>query len=249
MSALARRVKAGVAALAVCACAPAAQGAETAEAAVRESQSRDSGRRAAVWNLTPADWTRYEELMAGRRGAWSPDADPLLVLGAHARDAAERRRFAEAFVLAEHARVEGELAFERAVQAAWRRLFPGRLRVAAPAGTLPASDVERYALVVERDCADCGRRLRTTMAAGVPVDVYVRGAAGDADLRAWAAEQAVERGAVRAGLVTLNHGDGAPPGAAGAVWARVAGGRWTPVEPDARPRAARSGPFAAEPSP
>ena len=71
--------------------------------------------------------------MRGRRGTWTPGADTLLVLGAHARTEVERRRLAEAFVVAEHARVEGELAFERAVQAAWTRLFPGQLRIAAPA--------------------------------------------------------------------------------------------------------------------
>ncbi|MYE81672.1 MAG: TIGR03759 family integrating conjugative element protein, partial [Gammaproteobacteria bacterium] len=201
MSAYARQVKAGLTVLALCACAPVAHGAEAAAAAVRASQVRESERRAAAWNLSAADWSRYEELMAGRRGAWSPDAAPLLVLGAHARTGAERRRFAEAFVLAEHARVEGELAFERAVQAAWTRLFPGRPRIAAPAGSLSGAAVERYAVVLDRDCGDCGRRLRAYFELGTPLDVYVRGAADDADLRAWAAAQAVQTGAVRAGRV------------------------------------------------
>lgn len=204
--------------------------AETAETTVRDSGARESERRAAVWNLTAADWTRYEELMRGRRGAWSPDADPLLVLGAHARTESERRRFAEAFVMAEHARVEGEFAFERAVQAAWRRLFPGQPRIGAPVLAGGGDAADRYALVLDRRCADCGRTVREYMRAGAPVDVYVRGADGDADLRAWAAEQAVDPDAVRSGLLTLNHGDGAPPGVAGAAWARVAGGGWTPVE-------------------
>ena len=224
-----RRVKAGMAVFAV-AFAAGAGAAETSGPDVRDSQTRDSARRAAVWNLTPADWSRYEELMAGRRGAWSPGADPLLVLGAHARTAAERRRFAEAFVLVEHARVEGELAFERAVQAAWRRLFPGRPRLAAPAGTVPGVAVERYALVLDRDCADCGRLLRDRIESGVPLDVYVRGAEDDADVRAWAGEQGIDPAAVRNGLLTLNRGDGAPRGAAPAVWARIAGAGWRPVE-------------------
>lgn len=228
MSAFARRVKAGAAAL-VLVLSAGAEAAETAETTVRDSDLRESERRAAVWDLTAADWVRYEELMAGRRGAWSPDADPLLVLGAHARTESERRRFAEAFVMAEHARVEGELAFERAVQDAWKRLYPGQPRIGAPAFAVGSAAADRYALVLDRDCADCGRTVRAYIEAGAPVDVYVRGAAGDADLRAWAAEQAVDPGAVRAGLLTLNHGDGAPPGAAGAVWARIAGG-WTPVE-------------------
>ena len=228
MNAAAERAKAGMAAFAL-AFSVGALAAETTDTAVRASQARDSERRAAVWNLTTADWTRFEELMAGRRGAWSPDADPLLVLGAHARTAVERRRFAEAFVLAEHARVEGELAFERAVQAAWKRLFPGQLRIAA-AGTLPGVAVERYALVLDRRCADCGRRVQETLAVGAPVDVYVRGATDDADLRAWAGEQGIDPTAVHAGKLTLNRGGGGPAGPAPAVWARIAGRGWSPVE-------------------
>jgi len=211
-------------------CARGAYAAETADGVVRESESADSARGAAAWRLTREDWRRYEALMGGRRGTWSPDADPLLVLGAHARTEAERRRFAEAFVVAEHERVEGELAFERAVQAAWTRLFPGRPRISVPVGTPPAANVDRYALVVERDCAGCGRRIRAHLETGVPVDVYVRGAADDADLRAWAAERAIDPAAVHAGAVTLNHADGAPAGPAPAVWARIEGAGWSPVD-------------------
>lgn len=207
-----------------------AHAAEMSESAVRESEARETERQAAVWNLSAGDWTRYEELMQGRRGAWSPDADPLLVLGAHARSESERRRYAEAFVLAEHQRVEGELAFERAVQVAWKRLFPGRLRIAASAGPLPAGAVSRYALVLDRGCADCGRRLGDYLSAGAPVDVYVRGAADDADVRAWAGEQGIDPAAVRTGRVTLNRGEKAPAGPAPAVWARVADRGWSPVE-------------------
>ena len=189
----------------------------------------ESERRAASWNLSASDWRRYEELMRGRRGAWTPDADPLLVLGAHARTDAERRRFAEAFVLAEHERVEGELAFERAVQGAWVRLFPGQLRIAAPAAAPLPAPAERYAVVVDRDCVDCRRVLRGYLNGAAPVDLYVRGASDDDDLRDWASAHGVEPARVLAGGVTVNHGDGALPGGSPAVWARR-GGRWSVVE-------------------
>ena len=205
---------------------PGVLGAEPVDSEVAESKVRDSGRRAAAWGLSAEDWTRYEELMRGRRGVWTPDADPLLVLGAHASTAAERRRYAEAFVLAEHRRVEGELAFERAVQAAWARLFPRQPRIAAPP---PARAAERYAVVLDRTCADCGRTLRGYLKGVAPVDVYVRGAADDEDLRAWASAQGVDAADVRRGRVTVNHGDGGIPGEAPAVWARR-GGRWSAVE-------------------
>ena len=202
--------------------------AETGDSAIAASVVTESERRAAAWNLSAGDWSRYEELMRGRRGVWSPGADPLLVLGAHARTEAERRRYAEVFVLAEHARVEGELAFERAVQAAWTRLFPGQLRIAAPASSA-AGVPERYAVAVDRDCAGCEPTVRAYLAAAVPVDLYVRGAADDADLRAWASAHGVEPARVAEGSVTVNHGRAPAPGGSPSVWARRAG-RWTAVE-------------------
>ena len=215
-------------ALALAGFAAGAHGAEPAESARAEASVVESRRAAAaVWRLSPEDWSRYEALMRGRRGVWTPGADPLLVLGAHARTEAERRRFAEAFVRAEHERVEGELAFERAVQAAWARLFPGELRLSrhAPAGAPP----ERYALVFDRECTGCEATVRAYAGGAVPVDVYVRGAADDAALRLWAWSHGVSAADVRAGRVTVNHDDGSVPGPAPAVWARR-GGRWAPVE-------------------
>ena len=223
-----RTLRGPVAALALAGFAAFAHGAEPGESTVAETALEESRRSAAaVWRLSPEDWTRYETLMRGRRGVWTPGADPLLVLGAHARTAAERRRFAEAFVRAEHERVEGELAFERAVQAAWARLFPGELRLKAqsPAETPP----ERYALVFDRDCDGCAATVRAYAGRAVPVDVYVRGAADDAALRLWAWTRGVRAADVRAGRVTVNHDDGSVPGPAPAVWARR-GGRWAPVE-------------------
>ena len=231
MSAAASRttgLRALACAAAACWCPP-VMAAESVDSAVAETAPVDSQRRAAAWDLSADDWSRYESLMRGRRGVWTPDADPLLVLGAHARTVAERKRFAEAFVLAEHERVEGEFAFERAVQAAWVRLFPGQLRIAAPAASPALAPAERYAVVVDRDCADCGRVLRGYLKGATPVDVYVRGADDDEDLRAWAAAQGVEPADVLGGLVTVNHADPTVPGGASAAWVRR-GGRWSAVE-------------------
>ena len=72
-----RSAGAGLAVLAFAA-AGAVDAAETADAVVRDSEFRDGERRATAWRLAGEDWSRYEELMRGRRGVWSPDADPLL---------------------------------------------------------------------------------------------------------------------------------------------------------------------------
>lgn len=52
--------------------------------------------RAQTWNLSETEWRRYQALMQGIRGSVSPPTiSPLEVLGIHARDEAERRRYAD----------------------------------------------------------------------------------------------------------------------------------------------------------
>ena len=198
---------------------------EFVDVETKGTEVREVEVEAAEWGLTREDALRYRELMRGRRGVWSPEADPLLVLGAHARSDSERRRFAEAFVRLEFERVQGELAFERAVGAAWKRLFPGELRLAL---STAAGTVERYALLFGRDCSSCGGQVRAYARRGVPVDVYVRGAETDADLRAWVRENDVDAEEIVAGRLTVNHAGRGWSG--GGVWKKEAGGRWVIVE-------------------
>ncbi len=64
--------------------------------------------------------------MEGPRGIQSPGLDPLTVLGIEARTDAERRVLAlKKWVKAEYERTEKELAFQREVNAARKRLYPG----------------------------------------------------------------------------------------------------------------------------
>ena len=163
------------------------------------------------WGLEEVEWRRYETLMRGRRGRWSPGADPLLVLGAHARDAEERRRYAELYVRAERERVEAELAFERAVGAAWARLFGDEAMFAGTAADAAARDlgsrdpVRRFAVAVAADCVPCRDLVREFWAGSRPVDFHVLGTGGDDDaLHAWVAALGVD---VRRAGVTVNHGD------------------------------------------
>ncbi|MES9958701.1 MAG: hypothetical protein ABW086_16785 [Sedimenticola sp.] len=78
-----------------------------------------------LWGLTETEWRRYKQLMQGIRGSISPATiSPIEVLGIHARDDAERQRYAEVWA---HAMVEDAgriLAFQRAYDAATKRLYP-----------------------------------------------------------------------------------------------------------------------------
>ena len=98
------------------------------------SQARDHEDRSSTpgehldrsqWSeLEDEEWERYESLMKGPRGLWSPDLDPVWVLGIHARSGEERRRMAEIAVERERQRVSQELAFQYAYDDAWDRLYP-----------------------------------------------------------------------------------------------------------------------------
>lgn len=188
---------------------------------------------AARWGLEDAEWARFEALMRGRRGRWSPGADPLLVLGAHARSPEERRRFAERYVRAERARVDGELAFERAVAEAWARLHGGEALFAgaganAAAGGLGSREpIRRFAVAVAADCVPCRELVREFWSGTRPVDFHVLGTGGDdASLRAWVRTLGVD--GRRAG-VTVNHGDAFEGEATPAVLGQRLDGTWVRV--------------------
>lgn len=195
---------------------------EMRDSVLTERDYRELSQDAQQWRLTEPQWRRYQELMSGVRGIWTPNADPLLVLGAHAETEQERRHFADLYVAREYARVEGELAFQRAVTAAWARNFPQRNRINTIAQFNPRQDgiealleqgqVRRYGIVVESNCSACDRVVRefiTKVGQGThpPVDFFVRDTEGDsAALTRWATQQGVPVDATVQGRITLNHG-------------------------------------------
>ncbi len=80
--------------------------------------------QAQQWGLTDSEWQHYQQLRQGERGIWSPGLDPLTTLGVETNSDAERQRYAELLARKEHQRVEKELAFQRAYDQAWKRLYP-----------------------------------------------------------------------------------------------------------------------------
>lgn len=176
------------------------------------------------WGMTEVEWARYEQLMSGPRGRWSPDLDPLMVLGIHAESDAERRRYAERVVRQEHDRVARELEFQREYDAAWRRLYPDEQRLdparlmadAGDAGGPPFAAGDRLLVFVDLACTDaCASVVERVMARlqatpGVYVDFYLRGTNGRDDaIRQWAQARKIAPDLVRARTVTLNHDAGA----------------------------------------
>jgi integrating conjugative element protein (TIGR03759 family) len=218
-------VLAATAAPPVCAAEPPSQEIQTSRTeAVRTDQSdlsRSDINRAQSWGLSETEWRRYETLMQGIRGSVSPETiSPLEVLGIHARDVAERRRYAELWAQAMWEDAERILAFQRAYVEAGRRLYPGvplidpRRLPEKEEQTTGLEPQDRVLFFTRPDCDPCDALLvrllgRIERIAGI--DIYLAGIdpGDDQAVREWAAQHGIDPEWVRARKVTLNFEAGA----------------------------------------
>ena len=211
----------------------AAQSTPVAETDIKHSTQSDVAIAARHWGLTDKEWREYQEIMQGKRGIWSPGLDPVTALGVHAESKDQRQHLAELYVRQAFERTQDELAFQRAVNDAWGRLYPGQalFQNAGHIGS-PSDKPMRYALVVAADCPACDAalqaNLRQASEGGPGIDIYLVGSDSVGKrLRAWAASHDIAPDAVSSGRVTLNHGtsfadiDGLP-----VVYARGGNGQW-----------------------
>ncbi len=155
------------------------------------------------WDVTVTEWARYKTLMKGPRGMWTPNLDPILVLGNHARDAAERRHLALRAATMEHKRAAGEQAWQNAYDLAFAQLYGTDIY-----GTTAPSSWQRVQWRGPYDGSTYG--LEETLFYGlrhtVPVDVIVIGAPTDDALRRWAQDHSIPTQQVAEKKITLNHG-------------------------------------------
>ncbi|EEW2003184.1 TIGR03759 family integrating conjugative element protein [Escherichia coli] len=179
---------------------------QTVNTSLQMLEQQQVTRSAQEWGLTAEEWQRYETLKKGRRGVLSPGLDPLTMLGIEARSDEERRHFAELAVKQEFQRVEAELAFQREVNSAWTRVYPG---------VLPVQDLRsevsnaRQALFVKENCPACERKLVQLMKSNQPLDIYLVGSGGkDEAVRNWAKKHNIPAEKVKSRQVTLNHDNG-----------------------------------------
>lgn len=205
----------------------------------RPSAEQDlSAQSARDWGLTREEWARYRQLMHGPLGIYSPSLDPLTALGSEARTDSERRHIAELQVRMEAQRVQKLLAYQRAYDDAWKRIYPALPPFQAPTqsysntvpdatapgrahatplatslrgGAAPASGAgrARLAVFVKEDCLPCDQRVKDLEGAGEAFDLYMVGTRGDdARIRTWAMRVKIDPAKVRAGMITLNHDGG-----------------------------------------
>lgn len=172
----------------------------------------DNEHQAKEWGLQTDEWARYRELMRGPLGIHSPTIDPLTVLGIEARSEEERRRYAELQVQVEARRVEKLLAYQRAYDAAWKRLYPTLQPLNLtdiPSASLTPDDANRLTVFVKDNCPDCEQRVKQLQAIGTAFDLYmVDSHNDDALIRTWAKQVNIDPAKVRTRVITLNHDTG-----------------------------------------
>ena len=177
--------------------------------------------RARAWGLSAVEWQRYQRLMQGMRGSVSPATiSPIEVLGIHARDGEERRRYAQTWARTLHEDVDRILAFQRAYDDAAKRLYPNeplidiaRLSVKADKPNL-FQPSDRVLFFTGAECPVCDLVLNTLLKridAFGGLDIYLTDLVpgDDAAVRAWATEHKIDPDLVHSQRVTLNHDAGA----------------------------------------
>lgn len=219
------------------------QTARSAESHTQHSEPRlvrDAEERLAqTWGLEPQEWARFRELMQGPLGVYSPNLDPLTALGIEAQSNEERHHYAELQVRVESRRVEKLLAYQRAYDEAWRRLYPILRPVELPPpadahssrASIPPALGGRVAVFVREGCGTCDERVKQLQDAGRAFDLYMVGSRhDDARIRTWAARVGIDAAKVRQRTITLNHDDGRwlSLGGRGELPAvlRAVGGQW-----------------------
>jgi integrating conjugative element protein (TIGR03759 family) len=159
--------------------------------------------------------------MQGIRGSISPATiSPIEVLGIHARDDAERQRYAEVWAHAMYEDAGRILAFQHAYDAATKRLYPnvslidisrlpGKTEVK---NTLQSGD--RLLFFTRPDCPACDlllNKLLKRIDEVNGIDIYLTNVdkGDDRAVRDWASNHQIDPDWVRSRRITLNHDGGA----------------------------------------
>jgi len=177
--------------------------------------------RARAWGISATEWQRYQQLMQGIRGSVSPATiSPIEVLGLHARDSDERRRYAERWARTLHDDVDRILAFQHAYDDAGKRLYPNEplIDIARLPGktekSSPFQSSDRVLFFTRAECPACEvvfSTLLTRISELGGIDIYLTDVApgDDEAIRDWASRHTIDPQWVRSRRVTLNHDAGA----------------------------------------
>ena len=175
----------------------------------------------AQMGLTQSDWKKYKNILNGPRKFWSPNVHPMVLLGIEAKTAQERRKYARKVARMEYARIEKELAFDKAVQLAMVELYPNEVGFEYPnkayAQKSLANRTDKIGNVAKViimylpiDCATCIPLIKQSIEnfKGIKIDIYIEGTTSKDAIRGWARKVNLSKELFTKGLMSLNFNNG-----------------------------------------
>ena len=149
------------------------------------------------------------------RKYWSPNLDPLTMLGVTTDDPNERMRYARLLAQKEHDRVAKEFEFQRAYDKAFKELYPHEemfdiQKIRHNNKKQKYSNV-RLSYFTKVNCgSSCDEDFAKfkNYAGNRPIDIFFVGKLTDFDIRQWATKQHIDINKVRQRKITLNYDKG-----------------------------------------
>lgn len=187
----------------------------------QEGNLHDDQSQRKLWALSKQDWSRYKTLMKGIRGSISPKTiSPIEVLGTHARNETERRKYAEIWARMRHDDITRILAFQKAYDEAFARLYPDEQMIdvallnRSPDAQFKQGDRILVFLKIAQ-CGECVATIQKVMQSeqikSLHVDIYfvdTHNKKDDDKIRRWAQQHNIDAKRLKSGSITLNHDKG-----------------------------------------
>ncbi|MGC6360257.1 TIGR03759 family integrating conjugative element protein [Bisgaard Taxon 45] len=190
------------------------------------SSEQQSKQVAGEWGLSEEEWSRYQKIMKeGSRGIWSPNLDPLTTLGIEASSDTERMKYARLLARKEFERVEKELKFQLAYDAAFKEFYPNVMPIRTESMTssgLNSTSGRLLFFTRLNDCLKCEITLNKLLTTNREVDIYFINSEGNnSKIQDWAVKHRIDVNKVRSRQITLNHDNG--------LWLNYANGKMPAV--------------------
>ncbi|PKM35483.1 MAG: TIGR03759 family integrating conjugative element protein [Gammaproteobacteria bacterium HGW-Gammaproteobacteria-10] len=177
------------------------------------------------WSLSAQEWRRYKTLMKGIRGSISPATiSPIEVLGTHARNDQERKKYAEMWAQMRFEDAERILAFQAAYNEAFRKLYGdvqlidiNKIRPHNSTQTMSSITADSRLLVFLKvdKCYECKQLIRRVLGNRSlnknQIDVYfvdTKPGQDDEKIKKWVTDLAIDPTRLKSGKITLNHDQG-----------------------------------------
>jgi integrating conjugative element protein (TIGR03759 family) len=167
---------------------------------------------AQMWGLTRTDVEKYETIMRGPRGNFSPGIALPLALALEEDNQAEKVRYLTIYAKLEYERTRKDLETSRLYDKIFNELY-----------TEPAIDksilfadkpeyirpTDRFVIFIDAKCEDCRSKLaeglmRTASFPNNQTDIFVRNLSEERELHLWASDNHISVDSVQKGAVTLN---------------------------------------------